>query len=51
MYFQAVVRAIDHVELTAKSGRPIQRKNIINILRHSRRFFRCACKALLPAAP
>ncbi|OZU18421.1 hypothetical protein CCO49_00005 [Salmonella enterica subsp. arizonae serovar 47:z4,z23:-] len=23
----------------------------INILRHSRRFFRCACKALLPAAP
>ncbi|EBE1093002.1 hypothetical protein FXQ87_14260 [Salmonella enterica] len=24
---------------------------IINILRHSRRFFRCACKALLPAAP
>ncbi|EDX5730197.1 hypothetical protein CTW67_004449 [Salmonella enterica subsp. enterica serovar Sandiego] len=22
-----------------------------NILRHSRRFFRCACKALLPAAP
>ncbi|NKG76875.1 LacI family DNA-binding transcriptional regulator, partial [Salmonella enterica subsp. enterica serovar Infantis] len=25
--------------------------NIINILRHSRRFFRCACKALLPAAP
>ncbi|ECW2762187.1 hypothetical protein F3W26_15165 [Salmonella enterica] len=24
---------------------------LINILRHSRRFFRCACKALLPAAP
>ncbi|EBY2668596.1 hypothetical protein DVF23_17935 [Salmonella enterica subsp. enterica serovar Teko] len=23
----------------------------INILRHSRRFFRCACKAILPAAP
>ncbi|PNM14004.1 hypothetical protein A6J64_019485 [Yersinia enterocolitica] len=23
----------------------------INILRHSRRFFICACKALLPAAP
>ncbi|EAS2414082.1 hypothetical protein DYU32_21815 [Salmonella enterica] len=27
------------------------RMPIINILRHSRRFFRCACKALLPAAP
>ncbi|EDN4786323.1 hypothetical protein AH715_004462 [Salmonella enterica subsp. enterica] len=26
-------------------------RNAINILRHSRRFFRCACKALLPAAP
>ncbi|EFH6991399.1 hypothetical protein GMM85_23750 [Escherichia coli] len=24
---------------------------VINILRHSRRFFKCACKALLPAAP
>ncbi|PSF44233.1 hypothetical protein C6980_21390 [Escherichia coli] len=24
---------------------------IINILRHSRRFFKCAYKALLPAAP
>ncbi|EFB3175098.1 LacI family DNA-binding transcriptional regulator, partial [Escherichia coli] len=23
----------------------------INILRHSRRFFKCAYKALLPAAP
>ncbi|EDQ9951405.1 hypothetical protein ZM36_001460 [Salmonella enterica subsp. diarizonae] len=26
-------------------------KVVINILRHSRRFFRCAYKALLPAAP
>ncbi|TFA04686.1 hypothetical protein BON81_00945 [Escherichia coli] len=25
--------------------------NEINILRHSRRFFKCAYKALLPAAP
>ncbi len=26
-------------------------RGIINILRHSRRFFKCAYKALLPAAP
>ncbi|HAF5938073.1 TPA: hypothetical protein G9F30_003614 [Salmonella enterica] len=30
---------------------PLTTPGIINILRHSRRFFRCACKALLPAAP
>ncbi|EDS6072874.1 TPA: hypothetical protein G8N70_004527 [Salmonella enterica] len=30
---------------------PITSHERINILRHSRRFFRCACKALLPAAP
>ncbi|MQR37725.1 hypothetical protein GFU47_28750 [Escherichia coli] len=29
----------------------VGRHTAINILRHSRRFFKCAYKALLPAAP
>ncbi|EFI3586327.1 hypothetical protein GY544_003855 [Escherichia coli] len=29
----------------------IRQQARINILRHSRRFFKCAYKALLPAAP
>ncbi|TNS04930.1 hypothetical protein FIC25_18060 [Escherichia coli] len=46
----------EHSEWAARraseaSQSPPHRHIQINILRHSRRFFKCACKALLPAAP
>ncbi|MBW9312900.1 flagellar biosynthesis protein FlgF [Escherichia coli] len=48
MLFQFRIRQNQSGDSVAAQLAPHQ---IINILRHSRRFFKCACKALLPAAP
>ncbi|HAF7989575.1 TPA: hypothetical protein GND80_004467 [Salmonella enterica subsp. houtenae serovar 45:g,z51:-] len=45
------VHVLQRVAKFQESAPKIETKGKINILRHSRRFFRCACKALLPAAP
>ncbi|KSB22314.1 hypothetical protein LFZ18_06900 [Salmonella enterica subsp. enterica serovar Itami str. SA20014991] len=49
----AITQAIEANNFIAQNHTPVAliEKLKINILRHSRRFFRCACKALLPAAP
>ncbi|AYM91913.1 flagellar biosynthesis protein FlgF [Serratia sp. 3ACOL1] len=44
-------RAQHAAPLRFKSGAGMSTTRQINILRHSRRFFICAYKALLPAAP
>ncbi|MPU76912.1 flagellar biosynthesis protein FlgF [Escherichia coli] len=45
---QPATVALSHPEASTSGAFLIYK---INILRHSRRFFKCACKALLPAAP